>query len=143
MPQSINISTTINAPVTKVWDFYTQPEHIVNWNNASPDWHTPKATNDLRAGGRFLSRMEAKDGSEGFDFEGTYDEVVVGSLIKYHLDDDRKVSINVTEVDGQTQVDVSFDAESENSEEMQRSGWQSILDNFKTYVESKWASWAD
>jgi uncharacterized protein YndB with AHSA1/START domain len=137
MPQSINISTTINAPVTKVWDFYTQPEHIVNWNNASPDWHTPKATNDLRAGGRFLSRMEAKDGSEGFDFEGTYDEVVVGSLIKYHLDDDRKVSINVTEVDGQTQVDVSFDAESENSEEMQRSGWQSILDNFKTYVESK------
>jgi uncharacterized protein YndB with AHSA1/START domain len=137
MPQSINISTTINAPVTKVWDFYTQPEHIVNWNNASPDWHTPKATNDLRAGGRFLSRMEAKDGSEGFDFEGTYDEVVVGSLIKYHLDDDRKVSINVTEVDGQTQVDVSFDAESENSEELQRSGWQSILDNFKTYVESK------
>lgn len=137
MPQSINISTTINAPVTKVWDFYTQPEHIVNWNNASPDWHTPKATNDLRAGGRFLSRMEAKDGSEGFDFEGTYDEVVEGSSIKYHLDDDRKVAISMAEVDGQTQIDVNFDAEGENSEEMQRSGWQAILDNFKKYVESK------
>jgi len=137
MTQQINISATIKAPLTKVWDFYTQPEHIVNWNNASPDWHTPKATNDLRAGGRFLSRMEAKDGSAGFDFEGTYDEVVVGSSIKYHLDDERKVAISMMEIDGQTEIGVSFDAEGENSEEMQRSGWQAILDNFKSYVEAR------
>ncbi|MEP7103266.1 MAG: SRPBCC family protein [Candidatus Dojkabacteria bacterium] len=137
MAKSITVNETINAPIQKVWDFYTMPEHIMKWNNASPDWHTPKAENDLRAGGRFLSRMEAKDGSQGFDFTGTYDEVVDKSLIKYTMDgeDKRKVAISMKEENGQTKIEVTFDLENENPEEVQRGGWQSILNNFKSYVE--------
>ncbi len=135
-PNSITVEASINSPVQKVWDFYTQPEHIVKWNNASEDWHTPNAENDLREGGRFISRMEAKDGSSGFDFSGTYNQVVENSLIKYTMDDNRKVTIEMNEKDGQTEVKVTFDPESENDPELQKSGWQSILDNFKSYVES-------
>jgi len=118
----ITIEATINAPVEKVWKLWTGPEHIVKWNNASDDWHTTRAENDLRPGGKFLSRMEAKDGSFGFDFGGVYDEVITNKLISYTIGDGRKV-ITV------------FEAESQNPIEMQRGGWQAILNNFKKYAE--------
>jgi len=137
MSTTVTVSNTINAPLEKVWDYYTKPEHIVNWNNASDDWHTPLAENDLRAGGKFLSRMESKDGTQGFDFEGTYDEVVEKSLISYTMSDNRKVIVKLNEVDGHTDFAVTFDLETQNSEELQREGWQAILDSFKSYVESK------
>jgi uncharacterized protein YndB with AHSA1/START domain len=136
MDQNITVESIINAPLAKVWELYTKPEHIVNWNNASEDWHTTKSENDLRAGGKFMSRMEAKDGSVGFDFGGIYDEVVENSLIKYTMGDGRKAAVTMTEEDGGTKVTVTFDLESENTPEKQRSGWQAILDNFKKYVEA-------
>lgn len=133
---TITIEATINAPVEKVWNFWTGPEHIVKWNSASEDWHTPKAENDLRVGGSFSSRMEARDGSFGFDFGGIYDEVKINELIAYTLGDDRKVKIQFTTNGDSTTVTESFDAESENPIEMQKGGWQAILDNFKTYTET-------
>lgn len=133
--QTITIQATMNEPVEKVWRCWTEPKYIMIWNNASEDWHTTKAENDLRAGGRFLSRMEAKDGSFGFDFSGTYDEVKLYETIAYTLDDDRKVKINFTSEGNQTNVTETFEAEGENSIEMQRAGWQAILDNLKKYVE--------
>lgn len=135
MDQSITVEALINAPVQKVWDFYTNPVHIVNWNNASEDWTTTKSQTDLKAGGRFLSRMEAKDGSAGFDFVGTYTQVEVNSLINYTLDDNRKVSVVFTPQDNATKVTVTFDAEKVNAAELQQKGWQAILDNFKKYTE--------
>lgn len=136
MSAKITVQTTINAPIEKVWDFYTLPEHIVNWNNASDDWFTPNATNDLTVGGRFLSRMEAKDGSESFDFEGTYTEIEKHNLIRYKLDDEREVEVNMSQTNSETtEVIVTFDAETENPVEMQQEGWQAILDSFKRYVE--------
>ncbi|MBL8015252.1 MAG: SRPBCC family protein [Candidatus Doudnabacteria bacterium] len=136
MSEAITVSAEINSPVAKVWDYYTQPEHITQWNNASEDWHTPRAENDLRPGGHFLSRMESRDGTQGFDFTGTYEAVEEHKLIKYTMDDDRKVTITLSEADGKTKMDVTFDPETENTPELQRSGWQAILDNFKSYVES-------
>lgn len=133
---TITIEAIVNAPVEKVWNFWTSPEHIVKWNSASEDWHTPKAENDLRAGGSFSSRMEAKDGSFGFDFGGIYDEVKTNEIIAYTLGDDRKVKIQFTDNGDSTTVTESFDAESENPIEMQKGGWQAILDNFKTYTET-------
>jgi uncharacterized protein YndB with AHSA1/START domain len=133
----ITVQTNINAPVDKVWETWTTPEHIIQWNNASPDWHTPVAENDLRVGGKFLSRMEAKDGSFGFDFEGIYDAVVTHELISYNLADGRNVKIIFIDKGYQTEVIETFDAENENPVEMQREGWQSILDNFKNYTESR------
>jgi uncharacterized protein YndB with AHSA1/START domain len=131
----VTIETTIQAPVEIVWEYWTNPEHITQWNAASVDWHTPRAENDLRVGGRFESRMEAKDGSFGFDFGGVYDEVKVNELIAYTMDDGRAARITFTDLDEETQVTETFEAESENPIEMQRTGWQSILDNFKKYVE--------
>src|SRR5690606_25684037 len=119
MAENITIQTTINASIQKVWDFYTSPEHITQWNNASPDWHSPRAENDLRVGGRFNYRMEAKDGSEGFDFTGTYDEVGSG-VIKYTMDDGRKVSVQMNGDENETEVSITFDPESENTPELQR-----------------------
>lgn len=136
MTQQITVKAVIDAPVQKVWEFYTQPKHITQWNNASDDWHTPHAENDLRAGGKFLSRMESKDGKEGFDFAGIYDEILTNSLIKYTMGDGRKVTVTMDEEGNQTKIEVSFDPENENPNEMQQAGWQSILDNFKKYVES-------
>lgn len=136
MAEDLTVQVIVNAPIEKVWDYYTRPEHITQWNHASDDWFSPRATNDLRAGGRFISRMEAKDGSEGFDFSGTYDEVVDKSLIKYTMDDNRKATITMAEEGGQTKVIVTFEAEKENAPEFQESGWQAILDNFKKYTES-------
>ena len=133
----ITVQATINAPVAKVWDYWTMPAHITQWNSASPDWHTPKAENDLRTGGRFSSRMEARDGSMGFDFGGVYTQVKEHALIAYTLGDDRKVSISFIASGNTTTVKESFEAEDQNSEELQRAGWQSIMDNFKKYTEGK------
>ncbi|MGV8135283.1 MAG: SRPBCC family protein [Mangrovibacterium sp.] len=132
----ITVETTVKAPVEKVWETYTSPKHIVKWNSASDDWHTPKAENDLRTGGRFLSRMEARDSSAGFDFEGVYDEVKRNELIAYSMADGRKAEIIFTAENNETGMKIVFDAETENPVEMQREGWQAILDNFKKYTEA-------
>ena len=132
----ITVQGTVKAPVANVWKLWTTPEHIIQWNSASDDWHTPRAENDLRVGGKFLSRMEAKDGSFGFDFAGVYDEVVTNQRIAYTMEDGRKVEIDFKEHGDETHVVTVFDAESENPIEMQRDGWQAILDNFKKYAES-------
>jgi uncharacterized protein YndB with AHSA1/START domain len=133
--EKITVEVLVNAPVSKVWQYFTEPEHIVVWNHASDDWHTTRAENDLVVGGKLTSRMEAKDGSSGFDFEGTYDEVVVGEKLSFTMPDGRKVSVTFQEKDGQTAVVETFDPETENTIELQRSGWQAILDNFKKHVE--------
>lgn len=132
----ITVQTTVNAPIDKVWESWTTPQHITKWNNASPDWHTPIAENDLRTGGKFRSRMEAKDGSFGFDFEGVYDAVEINRLISYTMADGRTVNIVFTAKGNQTDIVEIFDAENENPIEMQQGGWQSILNNFKKYVEA-------
>ncbi len=133
----ITIQADINAPIEKVWTAWTTPEDIVKWNAASADWHTTRAENDLRVGGRFSSRMEAKDGSMGFDFSGVYTVVKLHELIEYKLGDDRKVSIQFSTFNDKTKVIESFDAEETNPIEVQRTGWQAILNNFKRHVESK------
>lgn len=134
-PTFITVQSTINAPVSHVWQLWTSPEHITKWNNASDDWHTPSAENDLRVGGRFTSRMEARDGSMGFDFGGIYDDVQEHSRIAYTLDDDRKVEITFTSDGNTTQVTETFEAEGTNPVDLQQMGWQAILDNFKRYAE--------
>jgi uncharacterized protein YndB with AHSA1/START domain len=134
--KTITVENTVKAPVEKVWQFWTSPEHITKWSYASDDWHTPFAQNDLRIGGKFLSRMEAKDGSFGFDFGGVYDEVKINKMIAYTIGDGRKVKINFSANGGETRIVETFEAENTNSIEMQRGGWQSILDNFKKYAES-------
>ena len=131
----ITVETTIYAPVQKVWECWTKPEHITQWNNASDDWHTPRAENDLRPGGSFVSRMEAKDGSFGFDFGGMYDAVKTNEYIEYTLEDARKVTIHFVSQGNATKVTESFEAEGTNPLELQKTGWQSILDNFKKYTE--------
>lgn len=133
---TITVESTVNAPVEKVWKFWTSPEHIIKWNNASEDWHTPSAMNDLRVGGKFLSRMEAKDGSFGFDFGGVYDEVIPNNTIAYTMGDGRKVKITFLSQQNTTKVVEAFHAETQNSIDLQRNGWQAILNNFKKYVES-------
>ena len=132
----ITIESIISANTNKVWDYYTLPEHITKWNFASDDWHCPKAENDLRVGGKLKSRMEAKDGSFGFDFEAIYDEVINHKKISYNLTDGRQVITFFENQNGKTKVTTTFDAETQNSVELQRNGWQAILDNFKKYVES-------
>jgi uncharacterized protein YndB with AHSA1/START domain len=133
---NITIQTTVNAPIEKVWLYFTQPEHIKNWNNASDDWHTPSAQNDLRAGGNFVYRMEAKDGSFGFDFGGTYDVVKENEYLEYTIGDGRKVKASFIGQGTATKVVENFEAETTNSIDMQRTGWQAILDNFKKYTEA-------
>lgn len=132
----ITVESTINAPVEKVWDYWSKPEHITKWTNASDDWHAPRAENDLRTGGSFSTRMEAKDGSFGFDFGGVYDNVTTHKFISYTMGDGRKVEVTFTQQGNSTKVVESFEAESQNSEEMQKAGWQAILDNFKKYTEA-------
>ena len=134
--EPITIQTVVAAPREKVWSLYTEPDHVVKWNAASDDWHSPKAENDLREGGSFNYRMEALDGSAGFDFTGTYTTVVPHERIAYTMDDGRKVDVTFTDDGEGTRIVTTFDPETENSLEMQRDGWQSILDNFKQYVES-------
>ena len=132
----VTVETTVKASIEDVWNFWVRPEHITKWNTATPDWHCPKAENDLRDGGKFSCRMEARDGSIGFDFGGTYDEVKIYELIRYTMGDGRKVEVLFREKDGETTVTETFDAEDQNSIELQRSGWQSIMDNFKKYAEA-------
>ena len=132
----IKVQTIVNASPGKTWKAWITPEDIMQWNSASPDWHTPRAENDLRPGGTFSSRMEAKDGSFGFDFGGTYDEVKHKEFISYTMSDGRKVEVTFRDLGGKTEVTELFDAEQQNSEDLQRTGWQAILDNFKKYVES-------
>ena len=131
----ITVETTIDAPVAKVWKLWSEPDHITKWNSASEDWHTPFAENDLRTGGTFRSRMEAKDGSFGFDFGGVYDEVRENEHIAYTIGDGRKVTVDFFAEGDKTRVVERFDPESENPREMQQGGWQAILDNFKKYAE--------
>jgi uncharacterized protein YndB with AHSA1/START domain len=132
----ITVESTIKAPVEKVWKLWNSPADIKNWCAASPDWHAPKAENDLKKGGRFTTRMEAKDGSFGFDFGGAYDEVVTNEAIAYTMDDGRTVKITFTKKDNETKVVETFEAEDQNPIEMQKGGWQAILDNFKKYAEA-------
>ena len=132
----ITVENTVNAPVQKVWDYWTKPEHITKWNNASDDWHTPWAKNDLRVGGSFAARMEAKDGSFGFEFGGVYDAVRTNEYIEYTMEDGRKVQVDFTADGNQTRVVEKFDAENTHSVDMQKTGWQSILDNLKKYTET-------
>ncbi len=134
--KTITVENTIQVPVDKVWRYWTDPTHIKKWNNASDDWHTPFAENDLKKGGKFLSRMESKDGKYGFDFGGVYDEVKKNELISYTMGDGRKVEISFLDGSGTTKISETFEAENTNSLEMQKDGWQAILDNFKKYVES-------
>jgi uncharacterized protein YndB with AHSA1/START domain len=133
----IKIETRIHAPIELVWNCWTSPEHIVNWNHASDDWQTTKAENDLRIGGKFMSRMEAKDGSFGFDFEGIYDRVDAHAYIEYHLADARVVQIEFKQEGSETVVMENADPETMNPLEMQVAGWQAILNNFAAYVVSQ------
>jgi uncharacterized protein YndB with AHSA1/START domain len=133
---TITVEATINAPIEKVWEYWTKPGHITKWNNASDEWHSPSAVNDLRQGGNFSFRMEAKDGSIGFDFEGVYNTVKHCEQIKYVLGGNRKVTINFIATGSQTKVTETFEAESVHPVELQQAGWQAILDNFKKYTEA-------
>lgn len=135
-PVTITVETIVHCPVESVWTYCTEPKHITQWNHASEDWHTPRAENDLRVGGKFVSRMEAKDGSFGFDFGGVYDEVILNERIAYTLGDGRKVKIAFIRQDNDTRIVESFDAEETNAVEMQQAGWQAILNHFKTYAET-------
>jgi uncharacterized protein YndB with AHSA1/START domain len=131
----IVIETSILAPVEVVWQYFTDPEHVKNWNNASPDWHTPNAENDLVVGGKFNYTMAAKDGSFSFDFWGIYDVIKENELLQYTLGDTRKVSVEFLSIGDDTKIIEAFEPESQNSLELQKAGWQAILDNFKKYVE--------
>lgn len=134
--KTITVETEVNAPVEKVWEFWTRPEHITQWCFASDDWEAPSAENDVRVDGRFKIRMSAKNGSAGFDFGGTYTAVEKYTLIEYVIDGDgRKVSVHFTAKPNGVKISETFEMEHENSEELQRGGWQAILDNFRNYVE--------
>lgn len=132
----IIINTLINADLKKVWDYYTTPAHVTKWNFADPSWHCPSATNDMQVGGKYSARMEAKDGSFGFDFEAVYDEIINCEKFTYTMSDKRQVTVEFKNNNYQTEVIVTFDPEKENPIEMQKEGWQSILSNFKKYTES-------
>ena len=131
----ITVETTVNAPVEKAWETFSKPEHITKWAFATDEWHAPRAENDLRTGGKFSTRMEAKDGSMGFDFGGVYDEVREHEHISYTMGDGRKVKVDFIPEGNNTRIVESFDAETTHSVEMQRGGWQAILDNYRNYTE--------
>lgn len=136
MSQSITVQSTINAPIEKVWSFWNEPQHITKWAFASDDWEAYGAENDVREGGRFKTTMAAKDKSASFDFTGTYNTVKEHEIIEYTMDDGRQVRVEFAQTPEGVQVTETFEMEKENSEELQRSGWQSILNNFKNYVEN-------
>lgn len=137
MNDKITIQASINADIKTVWEKYTGPEHIINWNFASDDWCCPSASNDLKVGGKYIARMEAKDGSFGFDLEAIYDEIETHKKIKYHFSDNREIEIFFNGIENFTDIKIIFDAENENPLDMQRDGWQAILNNFKAYAEKK------
>jgi uncharacterized protein YndB with AHSA1/START domain len=134
--KKVQIGAKINRNVDRIWEYYTEPEHVMQWNHASDDWHCLAAVNDLREGGRFCYTMASRDGKVSFDFEGKYVTIVPPSRIFYILDDERTVDVHFKPQNDGTEVKIEFDAEGENSIEMQRQGWQAILDNFKKYVEA-------
>ena len=133
--EKIKVNATITADKKKVWDYYTQPEHITKWNFADPSWHCPYSSNDMKIGGKYVARMEAKDGSFGFDFEATYIEIKEGVAFQYEFGG-RYAKVEFMAKNDQTEVTITFDPETENAIELQRQGWQSILDNFKKYTET-------
>lgn len=135
MDTTIQIAASILSPLSKVWAHWTEPKHITKWNFAIPEWHCPSATNDLKVGGKYQARMEAKDGSFGFDFEAIYDEVIPQKKLTYTMTDGRKVTTTFEQNGDATIVTTVFVAETQNPIEMQKSGWQSILNNFKKYTE--------
>ncbi|MBX2906240.1 MAG: SRPBCC family protein [Taibaiella sp.] len=137
MANPITIQTTVKATIDRVWQLWTEPEHVTQWNNASEDWYTPFAENDVRPGGKFTFRMAARDGSFSFDFGGEYDQVEEHRFMSYTLGDGRRVSVTFTANGDSTDISETFDPENENPEEMQRAGWQAILDNFKKYAETR------
>ena len=137
MAKTIKVGTFVNVPKESVWEYFTLPEHITGWYFATPEWHCPRAENDLREGGKFLYRMEAKDGSAGFDFSGTYTLIALWKEIRFVLDDDREVIVTFDESNKGTQITEKFEADAETPLEMQQQGWQNILDNFKKYVENR------
>ena len=132
----ITIETTINAPIAHVWEKWTSPEHVQNWNFASPDWHCPKATTDLQAGGEFHYEMASKDGSMSFDFWGTFQKIEEQKSLEIVIGDGRKMQVTFETTEAGTKVTEQFEPENQNPEEMQQAGWQMILDNFKSYAES-------
>ena len=131
----ITIQAVVAADRQKVWNCYTQPEHITKWNFATDTWHCPAASNDMRVGGKYLARMEAKGGSFAFDFEAVYNEIVDGEKFTYTMPDNREIQVSFEKMDDKTRVIVTFDPENENPVDLQRSGWQSIPDNFRKYAE--------
>jgi len=131
----ITVQASMKADVKKVWDYYTNPHHIIHWNFADPSWHCPSAENDMRVGGTYKARMEAKDGSFGFDFEAIYTEIKDGSQFTYEFGG-RCATVKINNLGSQTEVVVTFDPENENPVEMQKGGWQAILNNFKQYVDN-------
>ncbi len=133
--KQITVTTTVNIPIKEAWNMWTSPEHITNWNFASDDWQCPTVENNLKKGGKFTYRMEAKDSSAGFDFSGVYDEVIPHKLITYTMDDGRKVRIDFDEKEGKTKITELFEAEDYHSIDEQKTGWQSIMDNFKKYAD--------
>ena len=134
---TVTVEALVNAPVEKVWESWTEPQHITKWCQASDDWHVPYAENDVRKDGKFKTTMAAKDGSFSFDFEGVYTQVEKNKVIAYALSDGRQVRVTFTSQGNQTGVVESFETEAQNPVEMQRAGWQAILDNFKKYTEAK------
>lgn len=133
----ITVETLVKAPLNRVWEAWNTPDDIKQWNAAQEDWHTTRSSVDLREGGKFVARMEAKDGSEGFDFEGIYTRVLPQECIAYRMSDGREVRVEFSEQPGGVHVKETFDAETENPPELQRDGWQAILDSFGRYVEVK------
>jgi len=136
MSTKLTVHATINANRKKVWDYYTKPEHITKWNFADPSWHCPSAENDMRIGGKYKARMEARDGSFGFDFEAVYTKLDDEERFTYVMADGREVTVDFLNMGPKTDMIVKFDAETENPIEMQKGGWQAILDNFKKYTEA-------
>lgn len=134
--KSVTANTTVQKDVSQVWEIWTTPDHIVNWNFASPEWHCPKAEHDLKVGGKLKYHMAAKDGSMAFDYIATFTKIIPNELIEYVLEDQRKVTIQFTTQDNSTVVTEVFEIEDHNTMEQQRMGWQAILDNFKKYVEA-------
>lgn len=134
--EKITVKAIVEANKQKVWEYYTNPEHITKWNYAIDTWHCPSAYNDLKIGGKYIARMEAKDGSFGFNFEAIYNEIVDGEKFTYSMSDGRTVNVIFNDLGGKTELIIIFDAESENPVEMQQQGWQLILENFKKYIEN-------
>jgi uncharacterized protein YndB with AHSA1/START domain len=132
----LTISTVVNAPIERVWNKFNSPDHITNWYFASPDWCAPSARSDFREGGTAMVRMESHDGSSGFDFEWFYDRIVTNERVEFHLSDTRRVEVIFEQTTEGVKITESFDAETQNTIELQQGGWQAILDNFKAYAET-------